>query len=186
MVGGNQTEPTPGIERLAVRIQKRLGRGNALGGQRHYDQYFPNKAAIIYTLGDRYVSSFRDAISASLERTPRTRAAFGALMVRLLEDYYRLYLDDPVVRDIWMGVSVDKSMRDLDREDTERLLAILHDAAAPLFPGTDPEVLRTDLRLLLEFAAAATRTAVDKPLDEGRMLMDRAKLMLRAIWKELA
>jgi AcrR family transcriptional regulator len=63
-------------------------------------QYFPDKAAIIRTLAERYNAQGRACIAdglADVRDAAGLRDAFG----RLIDIYYGQFLAEPVMRDIW-------------------------------------------------------------------------------------
>src|SRR5262249_44728857 len=65
-------------------------------------QYFPDKAAIIRTLAQRYNAMGRECIAAELAQVTDAagfRKSFGSLV----DTYYNLFITEPVMRDIWSG-----------------------------------------------------------------------------------
>jgi hypothetical protein len=84
-----------------------------------------------------------------------------------------------------MGVLVDKTLRDLSQEDSERTLDRLMSVIGPHFPGGEADV-RAQARLMVSFAETATRLAIDRPEAEGERLIACAKANIRLIWMDLA
>ena len=149
-------------------------------------QYFPNKGAIIFALGENYLSEFRNTIAERFQTVPSSRDEMREVLVEIFDSYSDLHLDDPVVRDIWMGSSIDKAMRDLDWEDTQENAKILLAAARPLFPQKMHDELKTSLLLLIQFANSATRTAIDSPRPDRQRILNNTRQMLGVLWDDFA
>jgi AcrR family transcriptional regulator len=98
-------------------------------------QYFPDKAAIIRTLAERYNAHGRACIKAELE-TVRDMAGLHIAFGQLIDTYYGMFLAEPVMRDIWSGTQADKGLRDIDLADSRANGAVLADALARLRPET--------------------------------------------------
>ena len=65
-------------------------------------QYFPDKRAIIRTLAERYAAASRQCIEqalADVRDLKELRDAFASLV----DQYYAIFLAEPVMRDIWSG-----------------------------------------------------------------------------------
>lgn len=141
-------------------------------------QYYPNRSAVLRRLAATQTAAFSQRICTPLNPEPQSIAELEATLRSLLEEFYLLHLGDPVLRDIWMGVEADRAFRDQARQDTDEKTAILVAAVSPLYPGLPKSALDVDLRLMLRFATAATRIALDLPALEGRRVIDRAKQVL--------
>src|SRR5262249_4959565 len=70
-------------------------------------QYFPEKAAIVRALAERYSAESRKCIEAAFSGV-RDRAGLRVAYEGLLDQYYALFLAEPVMRDIWSGMQADK------------------------------------------------------------------------------
>lgn len=103
-------------------------------------QYFPDKAAIIRTLAERYNAQGRECIEAELADVrdmAGLRTAFGGL----IDTYYGLFLAEPVIRDVWSGMQADKTLREVELEESRANGALLADVLVRLKPDADPEAL---------------------------------------------
>jgi AcrR family transcriptional regulator len=65
-------------------------------------QYFPDKTAIIGTLAERYNAIGRDCVRRDLSAVKSPRDLHPALC-RIVDSYYRMFIDEPVMRDIWQA-----------------------------------------------------------------------------------
>ena len=73
-------------------------------------QYFPERSAIIYALAERLSASSRACIEAALltvRDLPGLRDAFSGLM----DQYYAIFLSEPVMRDIWSATQATSGCR---------------------------------------------------------------------------
>ncbi len=147
-------------------------------------QYFRNKQAIVLALGEYYIEIYQQRLAKVFANPVNNRAELSALFLQVLELHYQLFRDDPVVRDIWAGTATDKEMQDLDQQDTARHLAVFCEVAAPFFPAEASAELHRTLNLLLHFAIAGSRLALEQTTAEGRKTMEQAKKLLAAGWTE--
>lgn len=145
-------------------------------------QYFPNKAAIIDALGARYLDAFRLRMEAQIAATPKTAVDMAATFDTLIEEDYQTCLDDPAMRDVWLGGATNKSLRDIYNAESHRNVAILTEAAQPLVRVAEQDGLATSIALMFHFGDTAIRVALDQPPTEGRQTIERAKAMLRQMW----
>jgi AcrR family transcriptional regulator len=147
-------------------------------------QYFPDKAAIIRTLAERYNAQGRACIAdglADVRDAAGLRDAFG----RLIDIYYGQFLAEPVMRDIWSGTQADKGLRDIDLEDSRINGAVLAGILARLRPGADPAALAASAFLVMQLGEATMRLAISVDRHEGDVLVEAYKRMaLREIAPE--
>jgi AcrR family transcriptional regulator len=147
-------------------------------------QYFPDKAAIIRTLAERYNAQGRACIAeelADVRDAAGLRDAFG----RLIDIYYGQFLAEPVMRDIWSGTQADKGLRDIDLEDSRINGAVLAKILARLRPGADPAALAASAFLVMHLGEATMRLAISVDRHEGDVLVEAYKRMaLREIAPE--
>jgi AcrR family transcriptional regulator len=145
-------------------------------------QYYRNKAAIVLALGQSYVALSQQQLAQIFAEPVSSREQLGTLFLQVLEQHYQLYRDDPVVRDIWAGTVTDKAMQDLERQDNEQHLQFFFTVAKPLFPPAKAAELYRTLNLLLHFAIAGSRLALEQDANEGRATIDTAKQMVAQVW----
>jgi AcrR family transcriptional regulator len=139
-------------------------------------QYFPDKAAIIRTLAERYNAQGRACIAdglADVRDAAGLRDAFG----RLIDIYYGQFLAEPVMRDIWSGTQADKGLRDIDLEDSRLNGAVLAGILARLRPDADPAALATSAFLVMQLGEATMRLAISVDRSEGDGLVEAYKRM---------
>lgn len=140
-------------------------------------QYFPDKAAIIRTLAERYNLQEQACIQAALD-TVRDAAGLRRALAGLVDDYYALFLAEPVMRDIWSGTQADPSLRDIDLAETRLLGDMLAAVLVRLSPDADPAALRTSAFLTMHVAGATVRLAIALERSEGEAMMAALKRMM--------
>ena len=139
-------------------------------------QYFPDRAAIIRTLAQRYNAQGRACIEAELANVSNLadlRAAFG----RLIDTYYAMFLAEPVMRDIWSGTQADKALRELELADSRANAEFLVAVLKPLRPHADPVALETTALLIWQMGEAVMRLAISVDREEGDRLVAAYKRM---------
>lgn len=140
-------------------------------------QYFPDKAAIIRTLAERYNAQGRECIEAELANVrdmAGLRTAFGGL----IDIYYGLFLAEPVMRDVWSGMQADKTLREVELEESRANGALLVDVLVRLKPDVDPEDLACSAFLIMSLGEATMRLAISVERAEGDALVEAYKRMV--------
>jgi len=101
-------------------------------------QYFPDKTAIIGTLAERYNAIGRDCVRRDLAPMKSAKDLHPALC-RITDSYYQMFIDEPVMRDIWQATQADRALQKLDEEDGAYLSGLLSDAMRRVAPqGSEP------------------------------------------------
>ncbi|MCZ0734290.1 TetR/AcrR family transcriptional regulator [Phreatobacter sp. AB_2022a] len=140
-------------------------------------QYFPDKAAIIRTLAERYNLQEQACIQAALDAV-RDPAGLRRALAGLVDDYYALFQAEPAMRDIWSGTQADPSLRDIDLAATRLLGDMLAAALIRLQPEADAEELRISAFLTMHMAGATVRLAIALERSEGDALIAALKRMM--------
>lgn len=186
---------TPSQARSRERVEKMLAAATALIAEKGSDalrmgevaeragvsigslyQFFPDKAAVIRTLAERYNAEGRACIAeglAGITDAAGLRTAFAAL----IDTYYGLFLGEPVMRDIWSGTQADPALRDIDREDSRINGAVLGAVMARLRPEADPAAIEASAFLVMQLGEATMRLAISSGREEGDRLVETYKRM---------
>jgi AcrR family transcriptional regulator len=134
-------------------------------------QYFPDKTAIIGTLAERYNAIGRDCVRRDLASVRSTRDLYPALC-RITDSYYQMFIDEPVMRDIWQATQADRALQRLDEEDGAYLAGLLRDALRHVAPKAPAVALASFSQLIMTLIAAAVRHAITlQPKEAARILM---------------
>jgi AcrR family transcriptional regulator len=142
-------------------------------------QYFPDKAAIIRTLADRYNEQGRACVAAELA-VVQSEADLNPALGRIADAYYAVFIREPVTRAIWAATQSDKQLQEVDAADMEMHAAMLLEAMRRLRPKADAAALATVARVIMEVLAAAVRYAISVERDEGDRVIATFKRMLPA------
>jgi len=139
-------------------------------------QFFPDKRAIVWALAERYTTESQACISAALRDVGDAEGLKRAFS-ELLDIYYRLFLAEPVIRDVWFGTQADKALRALEMADSRANAEFLVAVLKRLRPGADPMELETTAFLVWQMGEAAVRLAISVDREEGDRLVEAYKRM---------
>jgi AcrR family transcriptional regulator len=159
----------------AFRISELVERTGVAFGSLY--QYFPDKTAIIGTLAERYNEAGRDCVRRDLSEVKSIRDLHPALC-RIVDSYHRMFIEVPVMRDIWQATQADRVLQKLDEDDVDFLAGLLADTVRRIAPDVPRPALQAWARLLMTLIAAAVRHAITLPPKEARLLLATFKRML--------
>lgn len=137
-------------------------------------QYFPDKGSIIRTLAERFNELGRVCVAEGFD-TVRSIADLRENLDCLMDAYYQMYLENPVIIDIYSGTRTDHSLKDLEIDDTRQNAALMLTALKRIWPEREELALQTSALLFMELGTAAVRLALSVPRREGDALIDEFK-----------
>ena len=140
-------------------------------------QYFPDKTAIIGTLAERYNAIGRDCVRRDLSTMTSAKDLHPALG-RITDSYYQMFIDEPVMRDIWQATQADRALQKLDEEDGAYLSGLVLDALRRIAPNAPEPALSNFSQLTMTLIAAAVRHAITLDAREARRLLALFKALL--------
>jgi len=140
-------------------------------------QYFPDKTAIIGTLAERYNAIGRDCVRRDLSAVRSPKDLHPALC-RIVDSYYQMFIDQPVMRDIWQATQADRALQQLDEEDGAYLSGLLCDTLRRIAPELPKPALSAFSQLMMTLVAAAVRHAITLESKEARRIITLFKRML--------
>ncbi|SEE69520.1 transcriptional regulator, TetR family [Rhizobiales bacterium GAS188] len=140
-------------------------------------QYFPDKTAIIGTLAERYNAIGRDCVQRDLSAVKSARDLYPALC-RIVDSYYQMFIDEPVMRDIWQATQADRALQKLDEDDGIYLSGLLSDALRRIAPDTPEPALSAFSQLVMTLIAAVVRQAITLEAKEAKRIIALFKGML--------
>jgi AcrR family transcriptional regulator len=140
-------------------------------------QYFPDKTAIIGTLAERYNAIGRDCVRRDLSTVTRIEDLHPALC-RIVDSYYRMFIDEPVMRDIWQATQVDRTLQQLDVADGAYLSGLLAGVLRQVAPAAGKPGVDAFAQLTMTLIAAAVRQAITLPPREARRSLTLFKRLL--------
>jgi len=139
-------------------------------------QYFPDKSAIIQTLAERYNAQGKDCIRNGLAHVGTVDElcdAFGALV----DEYYALFLAEPVMCDIWSGTQADKALREIELTSSRESASDLVKVLMRLQPKMDADDVTASAFLVMHLGEATMRLAISVAPKEGEKLVAGYKHM---------
>ncbi|WP_331371722.1 TetR/AcrR family transcriptional regulator [Sinorhizobium chiapasense] len=140
-------------------------------------QYFPDKAAIVRTLAERYNAACRDCIAAEFAKvtTPaELRSAFSALF----DTYYDMFLAEPVMRDIWSAMQADKALRKIELAESRLNGRLLADTWMRVVPEAPREKIEDAAFLMMHLGDCTMRLAVSVDRSEGDRIVKAYEHMI--------
>lgn len=147
-------------------------------------QYFPDKSAIIRTLAERANAECRICIEEGLAGATDIEDLCEAF-ADLFDEYYRIFLAEPVMRDIWSGLQADKTLREFALSESRANGEILARALSRLKPQADPAMLAASAFLIMELGETTMRLAVSVERAEGDALVEAYKRIMVADLRNL-
>lgn len=146
-------------------------------------QYFPSKNAITHALAESTFDRMHNHMLDELPAVHSRDEAFQTLQ-GLVEKYYQLYLEDPALYDVWVSISADKSVHDMDIQDSRRTSELIYECLRPFYPEQAWVQLVQVGFLLAHLSGAAVRMAVSIGQEEGRIMVDSFKSMINPAFIE--
>jgi len=140
-------------------------------------QYFPDKTAIIGTLAERYNAIGRRCVERDLSTVTSIDDLHPALC-RIVDSYYQMFIDEPVMRDIWQATQVDRALQHLGEADGAYLSGLLADVLKRVAPKAAQSGIDAWSQLTMTLIAAAVRQAITLPRKEARRSLTLFKRLL--------
>ena len=119
----------------------------------------------------------RQSLARDLAAVKGAEDVYPALC-RITDDYYQMFVDEPLMRDIWTATQADRALQALDAEDGAYLSGLLSDALRPLAPGIPATALSAFAELTMTLIAAAVRHAILLEPREARRVLALFKKLL--------
>lgn len=129
-------------------------------------QYFPNKSAIIATLYERYNRTVGSILVGCLSDVASI-ADLHAAADAMLAQYATLMAENPALLDLVNAVHADKSLQNLDIQETEKVVADFYEKSRHLFPEAVHIQYRRTLFLMIQLTSATVRMALAMPEEDG-------------------
>lgn len=139
-------------------------------------QYFPDKSAIIRALAERYNAQSRTCIEDALAGV-RDLDGFLTAFADLFDQYYAIFLAEPVMRDIWSATQADKQLRAIELTESRACSALLSSVMLRIHPNAAPDKVAATALLIWQLGEATMRLAISVERQEGDALVDAYKRM---------
>ncbi|SAK45689.1 TetR family transcriptional regulator [Caballeronia catudaia] len=144
-------------------------------------QYFPDKRAIVRTLAELYAAESRRCVREALEAV-QNKAQLREAFASLVDQYYEIVRDKPVMRDISSALRSDKELMSIEIAESKACGALLAAAIRRVTPRVESKRVNALAFLIWQMGEETMRLAVAHKRGEGTLLVDAYKQMsLRAI-----
>lgn len=161
-----------------LKIQEIAAQAGVTAGSMY--QYFPNKSAILLALAEQYFEQFHQLVRQSIPKTQADLQDGIKLMHSLLDQFFEMNCKDPVLRDIWLSISADKTMRDMDLQTSQRNSELLFETLKHLFAEPDWPDLKRYFLLVVNITPSAIRLALSSEPEECPKILEVARKMITA------
>jgi tetracycline repressor-like protein len=107
----------------------------------------------------------------------RDENGFSGAFGGLVDTYYRIFLAEPAIRDIWSGAQADKALREIQLVESRRNGVLVAEALKRLRPHADPAELERSAFVVMHLGEEAMRLAISVEREEGDALVETYKRM---------
>jgi AcrR family transcriptional regulator len=139
-------------------------------------QYFPDKSAIIRTLAERYNAESRSCIATAFASV-RDVASLSSAYLELVDQYYAMVREEPVMRDIWSGMQADKELMAHELEESRLAGELLAQAMVRAHGPKVAERAATTAFLIWQLGESAVRLAISLDRLSGAAVIEAFKRM---------
>ena len=168
----------------SLKIQDIAKEGGVTAGSMY--QYFPNKAAILQALAKQYFEQFHLLLQGALAEKPTDLASGIKAMHLLFDKFFEVNRRDPVLRDIWLSISADKTMRDMDLQTSDRNATLLFESLKHLFEEEDWPGLKRYFLMIVHITPPAIRLALSAEGDESAEYIHIMKRLISTSLRDFA
>lgn len=133
-------------------------------------QYFPDRAAIIRALAERYNAEGLRCTAEELARAQSIRGLPEALS-RIVAGFLAMYRAEPVMRDIWSATQVDRELQAVDSADLDAHVALFDSAFRRICPRREKQARLRLARLVAHLIASTARLALTLDTNKGDALL---------------
>jgi AcrR family transcriptional regulator len=149
-------------------------------------QYFPEKSALVRMLAERINARSRECIREALAQVSDL-ASLQSSFAGLVDLYYSIVTEQPVMRDIWSGMQADRQLLALQVAESRACGQMLADAMHKVHGRAHAKRIGLAAFLMWELGEATIRLAIAVEPAEGAALVEAYKRMaLREITSPLA
>lgn len=139
-------------------------------------QYFPDKGAIICVLAENYNAISRQCIKDALKNVEDLHGLRNAYSA-LVDQYYDMFLAEPVMRDIWSGMQADKKLLAVELIESRANSTLLAEAMMRVYPDANRVKITSTAFLIWHLGEATMRLAISLDRSESDALVSTFKHM---------
>ena len=133
-------------------------------------------SAIVHALAERLSAASRACIEVALLKV-RDLDGLRDAFCGLVDQYYGIFLNEPVMRDIWSATQADKRLQEIELAESRASGKLLADILVRLRPGDDAAELAASAFLVWQLGEATMRLAIALGREEGDAVVAAYKRM---------
>ncbi len=137
-------------------------------------QYFPDKAAIIATLAERYNAEGRVCVEEVFAKVEVPADLLPAMHL-MVQSYFDYFISVPEGQAIWQATQSDKRLQELDAKDMEFHAETINTAIGRVMPEMPADESLRLGRLFTGIIGTAVRSAITMDPDEARAYIEACK-----------
>lgn len=139
-------------------------------------QYFPNRAALLRQLIERYLEKYQAYMVESLGQYEGDTAGLVDLIVDGYQDFFN---NAPVFAALWSESQGDPTLKALDIQDSQENARFMAEIAAKYLPHLPSERLENLCFLCCDLSGGLMQTVLSMPKETADALVDEYKNMLK-------
>lgn len=147
-------------------------------------EHFAGDQALREALARRYDNANRDVLGFTL-RDVTSIDDFVRQTRQAVELYYAIFCQDPQMRDVWVEILTDRSMRQVNLEQVTANSEIILETLHQLLPNVDDMQLTALVELMIHMTDVAARWAAVRGAAKGEAMVQWFCRMIALVGAEL-
>jgi AcrR family transcriptional regulator len=141
-------------------------------------QFFPQKAAVIKALHERFSAQLEGFIRQIFAEVKTLDEAAERASESLIE-LHAMFREQRIYMALWQAIVVDKDLSQLSNEFHEQLIASFYRDLAHLVPQSEFERFRVNIKLMILATGEVIRFATQQPDEVARVHLDQWRRIVR-------
>ena len=146
-------------------------------------QYFPNRAALLRQLIERYLERYQLVMRESLSSYSGEPLGLVDLIV---DGYQAFFTQSPVFAALWAEAQGDTELKQLDIKDSLHNAQFIAQIAVPYFPSVEKKSMQSLCFMFCDLSGSLMQTVLSMPdKKQGAVLVKAYKAMMKAYLETL-
>ncbi|AOG12154.1 MAG: TetR/AcrR family transcriptional regulator [Alphaproteobacteria bacterium] len=141
-------------------------------------QFFPQKAAVIKALHERFSAQLEGFIRQIFAEVKTLDEAAERASESLIE-LHAMFREQRIYMALWQAIVVDKDLSQLSNEFHEQLIASFYRDLAHLVPQSEFERFRVNIKLMILATGEVIRFTTQQPDEVARVHLDQWRRIVR-------
>ncbi len=141
-------------------------------------QFFPQKAAVIKALHERFSAQLEGFIRQIFAEVKTLDEAAERASESLIE-LHAMFREQRIYMALWQAIVVDKDLSQLSNEFHEQLIASFYRDLAHLVPQSEFERFRVNIKLMILATGEVIRFTTQQPEEVARVHLDQWRRVIR-------